>query len=75
MSRPTLEIHGCRVWGYPLFKCFTCGATGRGDFFKVDVGGAVLNKEEAEATISPHYMPVGWASYGGNDYRCPEHAV
>ena len=69
----TFEVHAVSVGGYPIFKCCDCGHTARGDWFRADYGGSMPTPHEIARSVTAHYMPVGWASYSGPTYRCPEH--
>lgn len=73
--RPTLQVHAVKVAGYPRYVCSTCGMSALGGWYSVDIGGGIPTHDEVDRLIGPHYMPVGWATYGGSEYKCKEHAT
>lgn len=69
------EVHAVAVAGYPLYHC-ACGAVGRGDFRKIEFGGALPTQAELTPHAAPaHAMPVGWSSYGNRVFKCPRCAT
>ncbi len=65
-------FHSAQVVLIPLFTCNTCGVEGVGDrTLRVEAH----SKEDVLTLASrhranPHAMPVGWASYGNDIFRC-----
>lgn len=69
--RATLDVHAVKVAGYAVYCCSSCGFKGRGDWYSVEIAGCLPTINELP-TPPASYMPVGWASYSGGVYKCPE---
>lgn len=69
----TLDVHAVKVAGYPVYTCSLCGKRQAGDWYSVEIAGALPTKDELPSP-GAHYMPVGWGHYGNGVYRCGEHA-
>jgi len=70
--KPFIDVHAVKVAGYAVYTCSKCSKMQRGDWYSVEMAGALPTKDELP-TPTPHYIPVGWGHYGNGDYRCNEH--
>lgn len=64
-------VHRVTVGYRAMFRCAECGRGQVGDARTVEA--ASVQEAEHQLRPQPHDMPVGWASYGRDVYRCPEH--
>lgn len=58
----------------PLFTCAVCGKESRGSTQRVEAF-SVQELERKLNHMNPHCMPTGWASYGNQVFKCPEHVT
>lgn len=62
---------------YPIYTCMVCGCRQQGDRQLqcedefLDIGELVLAAHRLTTNTPPFAMPVHWASYGKNQYKCP----
>jgi DNA-directed RNA polymerase subunit RPC12/RpoP len=62
-----------------IYVCSKCGAQAVGTTVTTSFDGcssATTDDLKSYITNYPQragQMPVGWGSYGGSDFRCPEH--
>lgn len=58
----------------PIFTCAGCGreAVGETVTMSVDTDQGQTIEQALAVTPGPGYMPVGWASFGRRNIKCPE---
>lgn len=73
MPAPKLLVTQVTARVVPVYFCVNCGVSAQGDrsFEATGLSIAILGELRRWSTPTSIYIPVGWASYGLDEHRCP----
>lgn len=69
------NVHKVKIRGTPDYVCRVCGDRRSGDSVIIEAASIEEAQKRMALAPLPNGMPVGWASYGRYEYRCPNHVI